>query len=76
MLFRAKKIRGAKAHPDAIVETGSLGSVEPPDPTYEHHIQVRVTATYHASAVTVSASCIGLQLTGYLCIFWSDDLII
>ncbi|KAK9862957.1 hypothetical protein WJX84_010635 [Apatococcus fuscideae] len=42
--YRAKKITGAKEHPDAIVETGSLGSVEPPNPTYDHHLQDIVDA--------------------------------
>ncbi|KAK9864646.1 hypothetical protein WJX84_000197 [Apatococcus fuscideae] len=42
--YRAKKITGARAHPDAIVETGSLSSVEPPDPTYAHHLQDIVDA--------------------------------
>ena len=40
LFHRAKKITDARAHPDAIVETGSLSSVEPPDPTYAHHLQV------------------------------------
>lgn len=31
----------AKAHPDPIMESSSMSGVEPPDITYQHHLQVR-----------------------------------
>lgn len=33
-------VREGRPHPDVIVETASLASVQPPAVTYQHHLQV------------------------------------
>lgn len=37
--YKPAKLPYGKAHPDPVVETASLGAVEPPDVTYELEIQ-------------------------------------
>jgi hypothetical protein len=34
------KVKEGVTHPNAIVETTSLAAVQPPEPTFKHHLQV------------------------------------
>lgn len=38
--YMPKKVKEGVPHPDIIVETASLAAIDPPDPTYKHHLQV------------------------------------
>ncbi len=48
---RPAKLREGKVHPDPIVETLSLAAVEPPDPNYQHTLQVGALCQLSASCV-------------------------
>lgn len=48
---RPAKLREGKVHPDPIVETLSLAAVEPPDPNYQHTLQVGALCQPSASCV-------------------------
>ena len=41
--YRPAKLGYGAPHPDPVVETASLAAVEPPDVTYELHLQARCT---------------------------------
>ena len=40
--YKPAKLSYGKQHPDAVVETASLAAVEPPDVTYELHLEDQV----------------------------------
>lgn len=40
--YRPARLVGGHPHPDPIVETASLAGVSPPEPSYEHHLQVHL----------------------------------
>jgi len=44
--YRVQKaiVRGAQPHPAHIVESTAMASVEPPDPTYQHHLPAEVVS--------------------------------
>ena len=42
--YRPAKLPYGAPHPDPVVETASLAAVEPPDVTYQLHLQVRARA--------------------------------
>ena len=47
--YRPAKLGYGAPHPDPVVETASLAAVEPPDVTYELHLQARCP---HAGTVS------------------------
>lgn len=38
--YRPSKVKGGRPHPDPIVESASLASIQPPEPTCDHLLQV------------------------------------
>ncbi|KAK9808500.1 hypothetical protein WJX73_001795 [Symbiochloris irregularis] len=48
--YRPARLREGQPHPDPIVETASLASIEPPVPKYKHHLQDIVTQNLISAA--------------------------
>ncbi len=53
--YRVQKavVRGSHCHPANVVESAAMASVEPPDPTYEHHVPADAIAEGRVSDLQV-----------------------
>jgi len=51
--YRPARLVDGRPHPDPIVETASLAGVSPPEPKYQHHLQVTYQLTSAALMLTM-----------------------
>ena len=78
---RPSKVQEGMPHPDPIVETASLASVQPPDIKYKHHLQVRgaraaTPRCAHSNHKCMHACMLNAQRVRSVCrcIHWQQQL--
>ncbi len=64
--YRPAKLPYGKPHPDPVVETASLGAVEPPDVTYELQIQVSLAVQQPPVCLHLSVCSIAPFSSGHV----------